>query len=152
MGLDMYLYRKIFISSYGDRKFDVSIKLNNNPTNIDPKRISYLIEEVGYWRKANAIHKWFVTNVQDGKDDCGEYYVSEEKIKKLIDTCKKVLDNHELAHTLLPSTSGFFFGSIEYDDWYFDNLGQTVAICNEAINLLTENNSVGGSIYYHSSW
>ena len=28
-------------------------------------------EEVGYWRKANAIHGWFVRNVQNGKDDCG---------------------------------------------------------------------------------
>jgi hypothetical protein len=24
---------------------------------------------VGYWRKANAIHRWFVEHVQDGNDD-----------------------------------------------------------------------------------
>ena len=25
-------------------------------------------------------------------------------------------------HTLLPTTDGFFFGSTDYDDWYFDGL------------------------------
>lgn len=27
-------------------------------------------KEIGYWRKANHIHKWFVDCVQDGEDDC----------------------------------------------------------------------------------
>ena len=31
---------------------------------------SRIIEQVGYWRKANQIHNWFVENVQDGEDDC----------------------------------------------------------------------------------
>ena len=43
-------------------------------------------EEVGYWRKANQIHKWFVDNVQDGVDDCGEYKVTKEQ---LIETVTK---------------------------------------------------------------
>ena len=32
-----------------------------------------IIERVGYWRKANQIHNWFVNRVQDGIDDC-EYH------------------------------------------------------------------------------
>jgi hypothetical protein len=44
---------------------------------------SEVIEEVMYWRKANQIHKWFVDNVQDGVDDCKEYWVSEEKLQEL---------------------------------------------------------------------
>lgn len=153
MGLDMYLYRKIYVTSYDGKKFDVNITLNGNPTNIDPNKISYLVEEIGYWRKANAIHKWFVDNVQDGKDNCGEYYVSEEKLQKLHDLCEKVLDNHNLAHELLPSTSGFFFGSTQYDNWYFDKLHDTMTICKDALKLVQDNNFViGSSFYYHSSW
>lgn len=50
-------------------------------------------EEVGYWRKANQIHNWFVQNVQDGNDDCEEYVVSEDKIKELLTVCKTIVDN-----------------------------------------------------------
>ena len=31
-----------------------------------------IMEMVGYWRKQNAIHNWFVENVQDGIDDCDQ--------------------------------------------------------------------------------
>ena len=52
--------------------------------------------EVGYWRKANAIHRWFVENVQDGNDDQKEYRVSEEQMKRLLDAVNKVLTASEL--------------------------------------------------------
>lgn len=46
--------------------------------------------EVGYWRKANQIHNWFVENVQNGVDDCERYEVSEDDLQKLLTICKKV--------------------------------------------------------------
>jgi hypothetical protein len=46
---------------------------------------------VAYWRKANQIHNWFVENVQDGNDDCKDYYVSRKQLEELRDTCKAVL-------------------------------------------------------------
>ena len=48
-------------------------------------------EEVGYWRKANAIHRWFVDNVQEGEDDCGEYEVTIKQLKDLLRTVQDVL-------------------------------------------------------------
>ena len=48
--------------------------------------------ELAYWRKANAIHKWFVDKVQDGNDDCGEYKVSKEQLQDLLNTCTEVLE------------------------------------------------------------
>jgi hypothetical protein len=47
-------------------------------------------KEVGYWRKANAIHGWFVNNVQKGIDDCKEYPVTIRQLKALLSTCKEV--------------------------------------------------------------
>lgn len=37
-----------------------------------------IAEDVGYWRKANAIHAWFVKNVQGGVDNCQSHEVSKE--------------------------------------------------------------------------
>lgn len=112
--------------------------------------------EVMYWRKANAIHKWFVENVQNGVDDCGEYPVSIEQLMSLKDTCKRVIDDRSNGGDLLPTGSGFFFGSIEYDEWYFDTVERTY---NELSNLLIDH-AVGKlkedvhdrEFYYHSSW
>lgn len=49
-----------------------------------------IIEEIGYWRKANAIHKWFVDNIQDGEDDCGYYEVAPEQLEELLNICKLI--------------------------------------------------------------
>lgn len=48
-------------------------------------------DEVGYWRKANQIHAWFVDNVQNKIDDCGYYEVSKESLKELYDACQRIL-------------------------------------------------------------
>ena len=49
-------------------------------------------EEVGYWRKANAIHAWFVDHVQDSIDDCDYHHeVTKEILEELRDTCIKVV-------------------------------------------------------------
>ena len=51
-------------------------------------------EQVAYWRKANAVHKWFVDHVQDGEDDC-EYHreVTREDLEELRNICKELLEN-----------------------------------------------------------
>ena len=53
-------------------------------------------QELAYWRKANQIHYWFVKNIQDGKDDCGFYPVTKEKLQKLLDLCIQVKNSSEL--------------------------------------------------------
>ena len=57
MGLDMYLY-------------GVVSKYNLHDYNIGNIRT---FVEIGYWRKSNQIHKWFVDNIQEGVDNCATY-------------------------------------------------------------------------------
>lgn len=104
--------------------------------------------KVGYWRKANAIHDWFVQNCQDGNDDCRESYVSIEQLEELRKICQMVLDNHALASEYLPTTSGFFFGSTEYDEWYFQDLQSTVEIIDNALSKIGDE----WTFTYQSSW
>lgn len=156
MGLDMYLTKRTYIGNKHRKQMGeeiLTIKLPKDKPGktwpisgkINEEKISEIVEEAGYWRKANAIHKWFVNNVQDGNDDCGEYHVSEEKLKKLLNICKIIKENPKMAHKLLPTTDGFFFGSTDYDNDYYEDIANTIPILEEAIKNPAD-------YYYHSSW
>lgn len=152
MGLDMYLYKKTYVKNWDfmtdEEKHEIVVKRGGKVVeSIKPERIAYIVEQVGYWRKANAIHKWFVDNVQEGEDDCKEYYVDTEKLKELLNECNKVLDKEAEPEDVLPSESGFFFGSTEYDEWYYNDIEQTKKMIEE---LLAEEET--GDFYYRSSW
>ena len=155
MGLDMYLNGKRYMSKYfneedGARAADIADKfpeLQGWKRLSDDSPVKEVKIEAGYWRKANAIHKWFVDNVQAGADDCGNYYVSREQLTKLRETVCKVLDFRHLATDLLPPTSGFFFGSDKIDQYYWQDLAQTLAIIDAALALPEQ-----WEFEYHSSW
>lgn len=119
MGLDMYLTSKIYIGGeyeHNKVKGTVNITKGEQKIKLKAKEISEISIPAGYWRKANQIHKWFVNNVQDGEDDCMEYYVSIDQLKALKTICEQVLKDKSRAQELLPSQKGFFFGSEEYDE------------------------------------
>jgi hypothetical protein len=86
MGLDMYLTKKRFL--WGDERKKMKIE---GVEGINPEKVSEITEDVMYWRKANAIHKWFVDNVQNGVDDCKEYYVEREQLEELLKLCKEIV-------------------------------------------------------------
>lgn len=189
MGLDMYLER-IHRDAVG--YMDVELDELDNNSELYKKLKPYIIdrgiyvnwlslfEEVGYWRKANQIHNWFVENVQDGIDNCGRYEVGKEKLETLLSICEEVLTNAvmvqdkivngqryvngqwediledgmvvinpEICEELLPTTSGFFFGSTNYDEFYIEDIKDTVSILRE---VLEETNFDEYKIYYTSSW
>lgn len=102
-----------------------------------------------YWRKANAIHKWFVDNVQGGNDQCQLSYVSREQLQKLYNLCSEVLADKSLAATKLPPQSGFFFGSTEISDWYWSDIQYTV---EQLKNLLDNQAFEDCEFYYQASW
>jgi hypothetical protein len=147
MGLDMYLTAKRYIYTFGDDDKDLrdvleQLKVNDMPI----KELSY---EAGYWRKANQIHKWFVDNVQGGVDNCGEYLVDMKALERLLELVNEVLQDRDKAKELLPTTNGFFFGDISYDESYFDDLINTKAIIENVLSIVELRKY---DIYYSSSW
>lgn len=149
MGLDMYLTKRVYVgANYEHRKVtgSIDIKIDGKELPINFNNVSEIIENVGYWRKANHIHRWFVENVQDGEDNCGDYYVPFEKLQELLSLVDEVLSDNSKADELLPVQSGFFFGGTEYNQYYFEDLQLTKNI------LESLNNDVNGDFYYHSSW
>lgn len=118
------------------------------------KPIKMNLEEVAYWRKANAIHNWIVANVQDNVDNCAYYYMEKRQLKQLLTICEKILANPtvENAMELLPTKSGFFFGGVDLNKesemkWYLDGLEYTVEIFKQ---ILKEDKYE--YFFYHSSW
>ena len=141
------------------------------------KRIT---SEIGYWRKANHIHRWFVENVQNGVDDCGVYEVTKNMLERLLAECKKVKEiailedglvkngshyedgkwideyasgkvvvNAEAIAAILPTSSGFFFGCTDYDDWYMSIIDNTIDIIEK---VLAETDFENEVVFYESSW
>ena len=164
MGLDMYLSRRVFIGNeYRANKNMELVRLTGSdagswgePHGIKDERISYIPEGVGYWRKANAIHAWFVRNAQDGKDECQESPVTREQLQELLDLCRKVIGNaknlsgidKELAEKELSPQGGFFFGSTDMDDGYFEDLKHTISILEPILAVEQD----AGEYSYHASW
>ena len=144
MGLDMYLNARRHV--WHDEE-EVSKNIAENFP-IGDKRVKEVIVEAAYWRKANAIHKWFVDNVQEGTDDCGTYEVSKEQLQELLDIVNEVLSNRKKASSKLPTQSGFFFGKTEYDDWYYDDLEYTKKQLEDCL----DNKWDRWYFEYHSSW
>ena len=100
-----------------------------------------------YWRKANQIHKWFVDNVQDGNDNCGEYYVSHKQLQELLTTCRQALF-HKDPKELMPQ-AGFFFGGTDIDEYYWSDIKNTIKQLDRLVKLPDFENL---SFYYSSSW
>ena len=161
MGLDMYLGARSTNSEY---------------------------QELGYWRKANAVHGWFVRECANGLDECQEIFVSREQLLKLRSDCNNALANREnavpnnednvvikqpvgsrqdimnfimenmkaeqqkIGTTLvsddpLQPTAGFFFGSTEKDEWYYNDLMETIDIIDKALALGDD-----WQVIYQASW
>ena len=153
MGLDQYLYAKKYTSdstyfNKGETFGMLKETLGEDARHLVKDMPSISIEmKVGQWRKSNHIHEYFVNNCQNGEDDCRMSYVSREKITELLDLCKQVLADHSKADELLPTASGFFFGSTDYDEWYFSDAEDTVEILETCLSM-----EDCWEFYYQSSW
>lgn len=142
MGLDMYLTGDRFIWT------DDAIRKKAQALEKCPYKVESIRYEIGYWRKANAIHKWFVDNVQDGNDDGGTYYVDKSQLEELLEKVKLALKSDNPGE-FLPTQPGFFFGTYEYDDWYYSSLKDTKKIIEKFLNFKDKDKY---DLYYHASW
>jgi len=146
MGLDMYLKAKRYIWF---NEADVAAAVAELFPELKDRKVKQVEADAAYWRKANAVHRWFVDKVQAGVDDCGNYDVSREQLAELRDTCRRVLDFQHLAVEQLPPADGFFFGSTEVGDWYWQDLEDTVKMIDSILADFPEGK---WEFEYHSSW
>jgi hypothetical protein len=149
MGLDMYLYAGKFISNTPPFKEGTRHEEIVDALDAQGFAKGHIVTqmEVAYWRKANAIHGWFV----DGEDnDCSPIQVTRENLIRLRDVCKELLVDKDAdkAEELLPPMSGFFFGSTGIDEWYWENVQETATLLDNILTEVPED----WSFEYQASW
>jgi len=150
MGLDMWLYAERHLSEFREGEKEIADEVGKHANM--PGRIAFIRSEILYWRKMNAIHTWFVQNYQDGVDDCRECRVPIDAITKLRDVCRQVLAERERAEELLPTSQGFFFGNLAYDEWYFNDVEFTEQVLTQTLDFLSKEDGVWYDFIYSSSW
>ena len=74
------------------------------------------------FRKRNWLMPFVENAIGHEVENCVEYELSKEMMLDLLDRIDKVLADHDLADELLQTQAGFFYGSTQYDDWYFEDL------------------------------
>jgi hypothetical protein len=165
MGLDMYLSARKHVNKIDwqklDRDLDTPYSAATFPqwneiveaaglSHVADKEDIYGVDvsvNAAYWRKVNSVHKWFVDNVQDGEDNCQEYYVSHEKLRELLATARAAYSAKDPSE--LPPSAGFFFGSYDIDEYYWHGIKDTIKQLDRLTNLPDFEQL---SFYYQSSW
>ena len=180
MGLDQYLTKRTYVKNWEHQKpeehHEITVKKGGKPTGVKPERITNIVEEVGYWRKANAIHKWFIDNCAEGVDDCKEVEVTEDDLKTLLSLCKEVKEASKLVKGKV--SNGYTYkgdkevpilvdGKTIKDPAVAKRLLPTTAgfffggtdydqhylrDIEDTIKILTEALIDGGDFYYRASW
>jgi hypothetical protein len=153
MGLDQYINRKSYIQNWSfdkENKYEVVVTNNGNPTHIKSDKVTYVTEELGYFRKFNALHNWFV-QLADGRDECQKIIFYEENVDNLLLTMKEVLisKSEDVALEMFPPVSGFFFGSIQIDEWYWKDLESSIKLFQEIKDEWVVDRT---TYYYQASW
>lgn len=159
MGLDMYLEARKYVSGYSHRPLDEQNEYEEVLASAGVSRADFSTEaspfatisiNVAYWRKANQIHNWFIAKYAE-QDDCKPVFIGEiGRLRELRDICQEVLDDKSKAEELLPTASGFFFGSTEFDQYYFEDLENTIEQLDKLLN--NPKFAEGWDFIYQASW
>ena len=173
MGLDMYLYASRYQSkvSWREDKSPLEYPQELKDLEHDIEQRNFLSAttkyQIGYWRKFNALHNYIVQHFGNGEDNCQEIYIGVEDIEKMLDICKRIHEDlktcpkvikgegsckyevyeSKLAKELLPPEDGFFFGSLEIDEWYKEDIEYTIELFEKVLKITNQ-----FDIVYDASW
>ena len=150
MGLDQTFYKckvtkwkayKEQLEAYEKVQTDEKEDTFEHPgRNFDP-------EEIGYFRKVNFLMREFAYY-----GNCEYKEISRDELERLRKKCERLAgfqpretpegeevysdEARQLASELLPTCSGFFFGSTDYDDVYFQNIHEVLEWVTGVLNAL----------------
>lgn len=141
MGLDMFLY------TY-PKGLEENIKKIESLSNEERNKVWDEVFEVAYWRKCNFLHKYLCDN---GEEITSEiiYLIPRKVLYDFLEKTVKVVKrkNTRFSSKTLPTCSGFFYGSTEYDENYYDQGYDAILKITEILK-----NSDDEKFLYYASW
>lgn len=149
MGLEMYLEAKRYVAPSDTQtepmRRAIGAAIGYVPSKEKPGQDPSLLEvsgvtvRVGYWRKCDALHQWFVSNVQEGINDCRPAFVSVDILIELEEQLEQVGEDPASAseHFTADVDEMLEEGEIDY----------TLSILHHAKRLQAQ----GWDIYYRAS-
>lgn len=123
MGLDMYLYKR-------NKKTDE-------------------LTEIGYWRKHNALHGFMSTFTDHEIENLEHLPLTKDNLEEILELAEAIVRKDLAPESAMPTTEGFFYGSYEYDEWYFHRMEDTIKIMKGA---LTDINFDEEEAIYQAWW
>lgn len=152
MGLDMYLeqvpkvegytYMDMLAFTAGKNPFDTEgtlpeeVRKKVRRVCILGQAYESLSTQLGYWRKDHELHQWFVSNVQQGIDNCQPYLVTKEHIQALHEELKNKMSTMSKEE-------------VEEHTYYYQNLKKTERITSDILDTF---NFDDNHLIYQSSW
>lgn len=94
-------------------------KLIDELNDIDCENFEFL----AYFRKVNFLFEFFSGSLNEEETTA---VITRGEMEELIEKCEFVLNNRDKASEILPTCDGFFFGSLDYDDYYFESVAKVL--------------------------
>ncbi len=103
-----------------------------------PKMDKYGITDIGYFRKVNFLMSFFKY-----EGNCEYKEIAKSELEDLVERCNAVLttpkkNRQEKAEDLLPTQSGFFYGSTDYNEWYYKDVEEVRDWASEVLENLKD--------------
>lgn len=148
--LDWFKIYTFHLNPFGYNYYTKSIDKIKTPQEVkielDKQLLDYYPMYQAYFRKVNFLYQYFRNDMEN--EWC---LVGKEKIENLIELCEQVIKHkgdEDFANQYLPTTSGFFFGSTDYDDWYFAD----VKDCLTQMKKLNKSLNQDDLVMWEFSW
>jgi hypothetical protein len=138
MGLDQYLNRVTFLG----RENVVTVENGNENEVRIFENVTNITQKVTTWRKAYSIHDFFDNLSEDGLSNNQNLELSRERLEELLELCRQVVANPELAEELLPQ-----YKRQDIED-YFLNLYATIEALKKKLSYPADDDVH----YEYSSW
>ena len=106
---------------------DISLNIRNRTSS-----------EIAYFRKVNFLVKFMESYYGKVVENCVPLEINKEVILELKNRCIKVLKDHTLAKELLPTQEGFFFGSTNYNEFYYKDVSSVLNKCDEILECFED--------------
>ena len=105
-----------------------------------PEMAAHGISDIGYFRKVNFLMTFF-----NYEGNCEFKEIAKYELEDLVERCNAVLtasNRKEKAEDLLPTQSGFFYGSTEYDEYYYEDVKEVRDWASGVLNDLKDEEMV----------